>query len=101
MTIATSWAYIVDFSPPIQGHVLDVLPSGDKSTDIDYQTDMSRLRVVWSGFHDPHSVIKEYFVRMGTCPFCDDVLRRQSVGLVNGKYKWHDIILPSTKVLTI
>nr|XP_034332757.1 uncharacterized protein LOC105327902 isoform X2 [Crassostrea gigas] len=83
MTIATSWAYIVDFSPPLQGHVLDVLPSADKNIDIDYQTDMSRLRVVWSGFHDPHSVIKEYSVRMGTCPFCDDVLRQQGVGLVN------------------
>ncbi|XP_052707847.1 uncharacterized protein LOC128183063 isoform X2 [Crassostrea angulata] len=83
MTIATSWAYIVDFSPPIQGQVFDVLPSGDGSTDIDYQTDMSRIRVVWSGFHDPHSVIKEYFVRIGTCPFCDDVLRQQDIGLVN------------------
>ena len=85
MTLATSWAYIVDLSAPLRGHVFDVLPSGDIKTDIDFQTDMSRLKVTWNGFHDPQTPIKEYFISIGTCSSCDDVISRQSVDIINGK----------------
>ncbi|XP_078321865.1 uncharacterized protein LOC111103999 isoform X3 [Crassostrea virginica] len=83
MTLATSWAYIVDLSAPLRGHVFDVLPAGDIKTDIDFQTDMSRLKVTWIGFYDPQSPIKEYFISIGTCSSCDDVIARQSVGIIN------------------
>ncbi|XP_056015772.1 uncharacterized protein LOC125675332 [Ostrea edulis] len=83
MSMATSWAYTVDLSPPVQGHVLDVLPTKSITVDIDFQTDTEALAVVWYGFLDPHSLIQEYFINIGTCPLCDDVIGRQSVGLVN------------------
>ncbi|XP_062587091.1 uncharacterized protein LOC134248703, partial [Saccostrea cucullata] len=38
--------------------------------------------IFWEGFYDPHSSIKEFFVTVGTCHRCDDVIKRQSVGLV-------------------
>ena len=86
MTLATSWAYIVDLSAPLRGHVFDVLPSRDSKIDVDFQTDLSRLKVAWTGFHDPHSSIKEYYICIGTCSSCDDVIASQSVGIINGKY---------------
>ncbi|XP_062606252.1 uncharacterized protein LOC134268062, partial [Saccostrea cucullata] len=82
MSLATSWAITVDLSPPIQGQVLEISPSGSNAVDIDYQTDMSRLTVVWTGFDDPHSSIKDFSVAVGTCPSCDDVIGYQNVGLV-------------------
>ena len=87
MTLATSWAYIVDLSAPLKGHVFDVLPSGYSKNDVDFQTDLSRLKVAWTGFHDPHSSIKEYFICVGTCSSCDDVIARQSVGIINGSIR--------------
>ncbi|XP_062576068.1 uncharacterized protein LOC134237945 [Saccostrea cucullata] len=82
VTSATSWAYTVDFSPPSEGYVLELSPSGNSKLDIDYQTDINKLMIFWEGFYDPHSSIKEFFVTVGTCRRCDDVIRRQSVGLV-------------------
>ncbi|XP_061177042.1 uncharacterized protein LOC133185758 [Saccostrea echinata] len=82
VSLATSWAHIVDLSPPVKGYVFELSPSGNSKLDIDYQTDMSKLKVFWEGFHDPHSSIKEFFVTVGTCRRCDDVIGRQSVGLV-------------------
>ncbi|XP_061193435.1 uncharacterized protein LOC133201664 [Saccostrea echinata] len=83
MSVATSWAYTVDLSPPTKGHVLDISPTGNSKMDIDFQTDMSILKVYWEGFYEPHSSIKEYFITVGTCLHCDDVIGYQSVGLVN------------------
>ncbi|XP_078334035.1 uncharacterized protein LOC111124258 [Crassostrea virginica] len=82
MSMATSWAYTVDLSPPVAGHIYDGVP-GSVLADIDFQTDMSALTVYWEGFHDPHSAIKEYYISVGTCPSCDDVLGRQAIGIVS------------------
>ncbi|XP_061181031.1 uncharacterized protein LOC133189645 [Saccostrea echinata] len=82
MSSATSWAYSVDLSPPVAGHIYDGVP-GSNHSDIDFQTDMSSLNVYWEGFHDPHSAIKEYYVSVGTCPACSDVIGRQALGIVN------------------
>ncbi|XP_061176007.1 uncharacterized protein LOC133184958 [Saccostrea echinata] len=82
VSLATSWAYIVDLSPPVEGYVFELSPSGKNKVDIDYQTDMSKLKIYWEGFHDPHSSIKEIFITVGTCSRCDDVIGRQSVGLL-------------------
>nr|XP_034314147.1 uncharacterized protein LOC105348718 isoform X1 [Crassostrea gigas] len=82
MSLATSWAYIVDLSPPIAGHIYDGVP-GSELADIDFQTDMSALNVYWEGFHDPHSAIKEYYISVGTCQSCDDVIGRQAIGIVS------------------
>ena len=81
ISLATSWAYNVDFSPPLKGHVFDIQPNGNSHLDIDFQTDLSKLLVFWEGFFDQHSAIKEYFVSIGTCPECGDVIEEQSVGM--------------------
>jgi hypothetical protein len=85
--MATSWAYSVDFTPPLKGHVFDLQPNGSSKRDIDFQTDMSKLLVFWEGFFDPHSAIKEYTVSIGTCPECGDVIAEQTVGMATGIYK--------------
>ncbi|XP_055997828.1 uncharacterized protein LOC125647098 [Ostrea edulis] len=82
MSLATSWAYTVDVSPPIAGHIYDGVP-GTAHADIDFQTDMSALNVYWEGVFDPHSAIQVYYVSVGTCPTCDDVVSRQALGIVN------------------
>ncbi|XP_052067298.1 uncharacterized protein LOC127706680 [Mytilus californianus] len=82
-TLATSWAFQVDTTPPTAGHVYD----GDKSQltgsvkDIDYQTETKVLHACWEGFHESHSTIKDYFVSIGTCPQCEDILQEQAVGI--------------------
>ena len=87
MSLASSWAYSVDTSPPIAGHVYDGASSNPTARkDIDFQTDMSALKAFWEGFHDPHTSIKEFYVSVGTCPECEDVIARQAVGIVYGKY---------------
>ncbi|CAC5401969.1 unnamed protein product [Mytilus coruscus] len=78
-TIASSWAYIFDMSPPVAGHVYDGIKDTSPS-DIDYQTDMSSISVHWEGFHDPHTVIKIYFVHIGTCSGCNNVMEQQYIG---------------------
>lgn len=83
MSLATSWAYNVDTSPPIAGHVYDGLPLSGNQSDIDFQTDMSALNVYWEGFFDPHSAIKEYYISVGNCPGCDNVISTQAIGMVN------------------
>ncbi|XP_076113983.1 uncharacterized protein LOC143082268 [Mytilus galloprovincialis] len=83
ISTASSWAYIYDMSPPIAGHVYD----GSRETaasymkDIDYQTDVKTLSAYWEGFYDPHSTIKSYYVSIGTCPKCEDVLANQDIGI--------------------
>ncbi|VDI63397.1 Hypothetical predicted protein, partial [Mytilus galloprovincialis] len=85
ISTASSWAYVYDMSPPVAGHVYD----GSKKTatsymkDIDYQTDVKTLSAYWEGFHDPHSTIKAYFVSIGTCQECEDVLVNQDIGISN------------------
>ncbi|CAC5386461.1 unnamed protein product [Mytilus coruscus] len=82
-SLATSWAFQVDTTPPTPGHVYD----GDKSQltgsvkDIDYQTDTKVLHACWEGFHESHSTIKNYYVSVGTCPQCEDILQEQAVGI--------------------
>ncbi|XP_055958832.1 uncharacterized protein LOC126829498 [Patella vulgata] len=68
----------VDATPPTVGHVIDVLDSdGD---DVDYITNQSPLSVRWQGFHDPHSSMKYYTVKVGTCNDCDDIIPEIKTG---------------------
>ena len=75
-------------SPPISGHVYDGSPEQTLSymKDLDYQTDIRTLSSFWEGFHDPHSTIKTYYVSVGTCPDCEDVLTNQDIGITNSNY---------------
>ncbi|KAK3101031.1 hypothetical protein FSP39_000383, partial [Pinctada imbricata] len=83
MSLATSWAYVVDTSPPIAGHVYDGMSSNlEGRKDVDFQTDMSYISAFWEGFHDSHSAIQEYYVSIGTCPGCMNSLDNQAVGMV-------------------
>lgn len=84
---ASSWAYVYDMSPPVPGHVYDGSPDKVPSymKDIDYQTDTKTLSSYWEGFHDPHSTINTYYVSVGTCIKCEDVLTNQDIGISNSK----------------
>ncbi|XP_071123173.1 uncharacterized protein [Mytilus edulis] len=84
-SLATSWAFQVDTTPPTPGHVYDgdnTVLTGDVK-DIDYQTETKVIHVYWEGFHDTHSIIQEYYVSVGTCPQCEDILTEQAVGITN------------------
>ncbi|KAK3581574.1 hypothetical protein CHS0354_031921 [Potamilus streckersoni] len=83
-SLATSWAYIVEASPPIMGHVYD----GNSSLadqlgvkDLDFQTDLKNLTVRWEGFYDPHSSITSYYISVGRCPQCEDIMTEQKIGI--------------------
>uniref|UniRef100_A0ABM0M5T3 Uncharacterized protein LOC102801709 n=1 Tax=Saccoglossus kowalevskii TaxID=10224 RepID=A0ABM0M5T3_SACKO len=80
-TMATSWATIVDASPPIAGYVYDGTVSADQ-IDLDVQTDLSSLTARWTGFSDPHTGIATYTWAIGTCKVCDDTRGEQYVGVV-------------------
>jgi hypothetical protein len=75
-------------SPPIAGHVYDGSPEQALSymKDVDYQTDIRTLSSFWEGFHDPHSTIKTYYVSVGSCSDCEDVLTNQDIGISNSNY---------------
>ncbi|XP_033751510.1 LOW QUALITY PROTEIN: uncharacterized protein LOC117335547 [Pecten maximus] len=82
---ASSWAITVDLSPPVKGHVYDGTEDNHPTNqlDRDFQTDRSYIAAFWEGFFDAHSNIEEYFVSIGTCPGCQDVLEMQAVGITN------------------
>lgn len=84
---ASSWAFVVDFSPPITGHVYDGKRDlvNETQKDLDFQTDTSLIAAFWEGFYDPHSTIKEYRISVGTCKKCDNVLLNQPIGITEGK----------------
>lgn len=54
--------------------------------DIDYQVDSKTLFSHWEGFSDPHSTVKMYYISIGTCPRCQNVLQEVAVGTIYGKY---------------
>ena len=86
-SLAISWAFTVDASPPIAGHVFDGQRGGSykQHKDVDYVADSTLIYVYWEGFHDPHTPIHEYIVQVGSCENCDDVLSQQPVGFDTGK----------------
>ena len=85
-SLATSWAFQSDTTPPTGGHVYDgeITLSTQRMKDIDFQTETKVLHAYWEGFHDSHSAIKDFYVSVGTCPQCGDVLPLQAVGITNG-----------------
>ncbi|KAL3841826.1 hypothetical protein ACJMK2_019925 [Sinanodonta woodiana] len=96
-SLATSWAYIVEASPPIAGHVYD----GNSSLadqlgikDLDFQTDLKNLTVRWEGFYDPHSAVTSYYISVGTCPQCEDILTEQNIG-IKSEVTLHHLTLAS------
>ncbi|XP_053400999.1 uncharacterized protein LOC128557566 [Mercenaria mercenaria] len=81
-TAASSWAFVVDVTPPVPGKIFDGPRGIDGScVDVDYVESRSSLQAHWKGFHDSHSTIVEYFVNIGSCKNCDDVLIKQPVGI--------------------
>ncbi|KAL5006990.1 hypothetical protein ScPMuIL_015796 [Solemya velum] len=93
-SLATSWAFVLDTSPPVSGHVYDgkVDDLDPGQSDVDYQTDMNSLYARWEGFHDAHSAIKEYYVSIGTCPHCEDILTAQPIGIAEEFYVDHIVL---------
>lgn len=80
----TSWAFLVETSSPVPGIVYDG-PEGNLYTDLDYITSTETYAVHWTSFVDPHTTVKEYFISVGSCTECYDILPLQSVGLATGK----------------
>ncbi|WAR04731.1 hypothetical protein MAR_020100, partial [Mya arenaria] len=78
----TSWAFVVDTTPPDSGLVYDG-PNDGTYTDIDYMASTNIVQAYWTHFIDAHTPVREYFVSVGTCKECDDVLTEQSVGIKN------------------
>ena len=83
MTMATSWAVVVETSPPEAGNVYDG-PTIGTVNDIDYQDDVTAIHAHWDGFYDPHSAIVSYTWSVGVCAGCSDSLAPQNVGLLQG-----------------
>ena len=83
---AVSWALVVDTSAPVAGHVYDGRRKDAKPgrRDADFQTDVSYIACFWEGFHDPHSTIKEYYISLGTCNVCEDLIEHQAIGITEG-----------------
>ncbi|XP_060577218.1 uncharacterized protein LOC132734491 [Ruditapes philippinarum] len=80
--VTSSWAFTVEATPPVPGKVYDGPPGKDGTCiDVDYIENHSTLKAHWKGFHDPHSTMVEYFVNIGSCKDCEDVLVKQSVGI--------------------
>ncbi|XP_070570802.1 uncharacterized protein [Ptychodera flava] len=80
-TLATSWAIVVDSSPPIAGFVYDGIATADV-VDQDYQTDILSITARWKGFNDPHTDIVSYTWTIGTCVGCSDTMEEQDVGVL-------------------
>ncbi|CAC5390405.1 unnamed protein product [Mytilus coruscus] len=91
---ASSSSYKVDQSAPIDGYVYDGCRHNatDLMNDLDYQVDARTLSSCWEGFSDPHSAIQMYYIRIGTCPRCQDVLYQVPVGIIYD-FTLHDIHL--------
>ncbi|XP_035676037.1 uncharacterized protein LOC118415485 [Branchiostoma floridae] len=81
MTMATSWAVVVETSPPEAGNVYDG-PTFGTVNDIDFQDDVTTIHAHWDGFYDPHSAIVSYTWSVGGCAGCSDILAPQNVGLL-------------------
>ncbi|VDI80173.1 Hypothetical predicted protein [Mytilus galloprovincialis] len=81
---ASSLSYKVDQTAPIDGHVYDGCRQNatDLMKDIDYQVDSKTLFSHWEGFSDPHSIVKMYYISIGTCPRCQNVLQEVAVGTI-------------------
>lgn len=77
---------MVDTTPPSAGMVYDG-PEEKFSRDVDFIISSNNYSVHWTGFKDPHTTMKEYFVKIGSCKGCDDLMAEQSVGIKTGKRK--------------
>ncbi|XP_060604506.1 uncharacterized protein LOC132757271 [Ruditapes philippinarum] len=88
----SSWAFTVEATPPIPGKVYDGPPGKDGTCiDVDYIENHSTLKAHWKGFHDPHSTMVEYFVNIGSCKDCEDVLVKQSIGIKTGTTSQYNV----------
>ena len=52
--------------------------------DADFQTDASYIACYWEGLHGHHSTIKEYYISLGTCNICEDLIEHQAIGITEG-----------------
>ncbi|XP_078578622.1 uncharacterized protein LOC144863374 [Branchiostoma floridae x Branchiostoma japonicum] len=93
---ATSWAAVVETSPPAAGFVYDGGSGGDR-LDGDFQLDIETLHAWWEGFHDPHTALIGYSWSVGTCPGCHDVMESEDVGLLQEVSADHLSLVPGKR----
>lgn len=77
---------MVDSTPPSAGIVYDG-PEENLHRDVDFFTSTSEYFAHWTDFTDPHTTVTEFFVKIGSCKGCDDLLNEQSVGARTGQNK--------------
>ncbi|KAH3709959.1 hypothetical protein DPMN_069425 [Dreissena polymorpha] len=76
-----SLRFIVDRTPPINGHVLDGIVA---EKDVDFQADIDVIHASWRNFYDTESDIAFYRVGLGTEPYQSDQTPLINVGLMTG-----------------
>lgn len=84
---------MVETSPPTSGSVYDG-PEENLYIDVDYITSSDTYAVHWTDFIDPHTTVKEYYISVGSCKECDDIITEQSVGVATGKIAYIFFCLP-------
>ncbi|XP_062588511.1 uncharacterized protein LOC134250178 [Saccostrea cucullata] len=78
-TTVSSAPFIFDASPPLVGIVRD----GPLETGVDlmFSSNASSLSIHWTNFHDPHSMISNYRVGLGTAFKKTNIIPMTDVGL--------------------
>ncbi|XP_055958617.1 uncharacterized protein LOC130013975 [Patella vulgata] len=99
-TTLISHPVTVDTTPPTTGHVIDILNTNYTGDDVDYITNESPLSVRWQGFHDPHSSMQYYTVKVGTCDDCDDIIPEIKTGISTHFTFPPSKLTPGTKYIT-
>ncbi|ESO88609.1 hypothetical protein LOTGIDRAFT_165393 [Lottia gigantea] len=100
-TMLISRPLIVDTTPPITGLVLDGISGDNNIADIDYISYTLPPSVRWERFHDSHSSIKHYSVKIGTCPGCDDILSQTETGTSHNFTFTNIRFIPGIKYFTM
>ncbi|XP_025085446.1 uncharacterized protein LOC112558908 [Pomacea canaliculata] len=82
-TSAVSRPWVVMTSAPAAGHVYDGPPptDGGVAFDVDFTRSPSDVAAFWRGFSTSLSPVATYYVRLGTCSGCDDIVGEFDIGL--------------------
>ena len=59
------------------------------------------LNLLFDGVHDPHSAIVSQHLKIGSCPYCEDVMMSSNIGLVSGKMLSDQVLVYYTVILSL
>ncbi|CAH1783332.1 unnamed protein product, partial [Owenia fusiformis] len=87
----------IDSSPPVAGVVED----GTLADDIEFQASRDVLSAHWVGFHDAHSGLSRYEMRVGTNVGADDIIPPTQMHLTESTFKPLSTPLPENKTIYV